>query len=302
MHLFKGCRDDCCRNSSYYHDPTLVKATTEPSNGTTTVFPITSDCDTTEGSISSTTPYPMHTDLSTATTTNSSTLIETVANQPTNTVMTIAITVSVPLTFVVVVLLLVLLFIVISIRNRKSRQVSCEDQRNNTIPLRMKFPTVLVIYSSNTAEKEQESIRTMISELQSYGIEPLSHDCTCIQGCPSVWLEREVKKATTVLCVCNKEFQDEWEGQSCPSLPLVKSLQHLIQATIQTAPAESLSKYAVVLLKPSHRQYIPTKYLQSESRSFTMAEMEAIAHYVFKMPYYELSNESTINTPDSSAL
>ena len=160
--------------------------------------------------------------------------------------------------------------------------------------------TVLVIYSSNTVEKERESIMIMMSELNSYDeIDPLSPDFTCIQGSSSAWLESEIKRATTVLCVCNKEFQDEWEGRSCPSLPLVKSLQHLIQATIQRA--ESLSKYAVVLLNPSHRQYIPTMYLQSESRSFTVEEIEAIVHYVFKMPYYELSNEYTIDTPDSSA-
>ena len=160
--------------------------------------------------------------------------------------------------------------------------------------------TVLVIYSSNTVEKEQELIMTMMSKLNSYDeIEPLSPDFTCIQGSSSAWLESEVKRATTVLCVCNKEFQDEWEGQSCSSLPLVKSLQHLIQATIQRA--ESLSKYAVVLLNSSHRQYIPTKYLQSESQSFTVEEIEAIVHYVLKMPYYELSNEYTIDTPDSSA-
>ena len=163
--------------------------------------------------------------------------------------------------------------------------------------------TVLVIYSSNTVEKERELIMTMMSELNSYDeIEPLSPDFTCIQGSSSAWLESEVKKATTVLCVCNKEFQDEWEGQSRPSLQfnLVKSLKHLILATVQSQD-ENLFKYAVVLLNPSHRQYIPTKYLQSESRSFTMEETKDIAHYVLKTPHCELSNESTIDIPDSSA-
>ena len=52
-HLFKGCRDECCDDSQYYHHPTLVmKATTEPSNGTTIATPTKSDCDTTEGSSS----------------------------------------------------------------------------------------------------------------------------------------------------------------------------------------------------------------------------------------------------------
>ena len=300
-----------------YNMTSTAKATTEPSNGTIIATLTMSDRYTIEDSISSITPHPTHTQIKHSSTmaTNSRTLganlpTAKATTEPSNgttiaaptmsdrhttevTIMASALLLALIITFVCVLVCFI-------ICNRKSRQVSCEKQPNN-VSLRTNFPTVLVIYSSNTIEKERGLILTMISELKSYGIEPLSHDCTCIQGCPSAWLESEVKKATTVLCVCNKEFQDEWEGQSCPSLPLVKSLQHLIQATIQTAPAESLSKYAVVLLKPSHRQYIPTKYLQSESRSFTMAEMEAIAHYVFKMPYYELSNESTINTPDSSA-
>ena len=76
VHLFKGCRDECCDDSQYYHDPTLImKAKTEPSNGTTIATPI-SDCNTTEGSISSTTPYPTHTQIKNSSTmaTNSRTL------------------------------------------------------------------------------------------------------------------------------------------------------------------------------------------------------------------------------------
>jgi hypothetical protein len=270
-----------------------VKATTEPSNGTTIATAITeSDCDTTEGSTSSNTPYPTHAHLKTdsikVATTNSSTQIETVANQPKYIMTVIAIGSVALVLFIVDGVLLLLLFIKC---NRKYEQVASEGQLNNIITPRTKSPTVLVIYSSNTVEKEQGLIFTMISELKSYGIETLSHDFTCIQGGPPAWLESEAKKATSVLCVCNKEFQDEWEGQSHPSLPLVKSLRHLIQGTLQTAD-ESLSKYAVVLLNPSHRQYIPTKYLQSESRQFIMADMEAIAQHVLNTPHCELSKDS----------
>ena len=84
-HLFKGCRDKCCDNSQYYHDPTSVmKATTEPSNGTIIATPTISDCNTIEDSISSTTPYPTHTQIKNLSTAaiNSSTLIKTIANLP----------------------------------------------------------------------------------------------------------------------------------------------------------------------------------------------------------------------------
>ena len=163
-------------------------------------------------------------------------------------------------------------------------------------------PTTLIICSPNTNESEQQFIYTqLIAELQSYGIETMSHDFTCIQGGPSAWLESEAKKATVVLCVCNKEFKDDWEEEEESrqvSLPLVRSLKHLIHGTVQSG--KSLSKYAVVLLDPSHKRYIPTMYLQSDSRQFILTDTKAIAEYVLKSPSYKLSKESTTDTPHSS--
>lgn len=156
-----------------------------------------------------------------------------------------------------------------------------------------KSHTVLLIYSPNTTEREQELIHILMAELQLYRIKVLSHDLTSIQGSTSAWLEREAKKASVVLCICNKEFKEDWEGQSEASLPLIQSLKHLIHGTAQNID-ESLSKYAVVLLELSHRQYIPTMYLQSDSRQFTMPDTRAIAQYVKNIPSYELSRQSAM--------
>ena len=158
-------------------------------------------------------------------------------------------------------------------------------------------PTALVVYSPNTIEREQQLIHSNLMELQLWGIKILSHGLVPIQGSTSAWLEREAKKANAVLCVCNKEFRDEWEGQSEASLPLVQSLRHLIYGTVQTH-GESLSKYAVVLLEPSHRQYIPTKYLQSDSRQFTLTDTTAIAQYMLNIPPYALPKQSMATPPD----
>ena len=134
----------------------------------------------------------------------------------------------------------------------------------------------LVVYSSRAPEKNQEMIRNhLLSELQSYGIEARSHDLTCIKTSPSLWLEREITKATIVLCVCNKEFKEDWEcPQSAPtSLPLVQSLRHMIAATVNQG--KDLSKYAVVLLEPADRNCVPTMYLQSDSRQFMIDDVDA---------------------------
>ena len=187
------------------------------------------------------------------------------------------------------------------VQNSPKSSAAIKDSPSEDSQSQEKSPTALIIYSSNTVEGELELICTLMSELQSYGIKTLSHDFTCIQGGPSAWLESEAKKATIVLCVCNKEFKDDWaweEDQAQISLPLVRSFKHLIHGTVQSG--KSLSKYAVVLLELSHKEYIPTMYLQSDSRQFILTDAEAIAKYALNIPSYELSKESTMATPDSS--
>ena len=155
--------------------------------------------------------------------------------------------------------------------------------------------TALIVYSPNTPEKQQDWIRRdFIPKLQSEGIKTLSHDFTCIKESPSLWLEREISKATAVLCVCNREFKEDWEGckpTSPTSLPLVQSLKHLILATVHQGG--DLSKYAVVLLESHDQQYIPTKYLQSDSRQFGLTEVETIARFVCSVPTHRLDNEQS---------
>ena len=149
---------------------------------------------------------------------------------------------------------------------------------------------VLTIYSTNTPERNQDKIRMeFFSELKSYpGIKIMSHDLTCIKTSPSMWLEREITKATVVLCVCNKEFKEDWEcPQSAPtSLPLVQSLRHMIAATVNQG--KDLSKYAVVLLEPADRNCVPTMYLQSDSRQFMIDDVEDVARFVCDVPTHTI--------------
>ena len=155
--------------------------------------------------------------------------------------------------------------------------------------------TALIVYSPNTPVEQQEWIcRDFIPQLESNGIKTLSHDFACIKESPSLWLEREISKATAVLCVCNREFKEDWEGckpTSPTSLPLVQSLKHLILATVHQGG--DLSKYAVVLLESHDQEYIPTKYLQSDPRQFGLSEVDAIARFVCNVPTHRLNNEQS---------
>ena len=327
MHLFKGCTDDCCSklSTTHYHDPTSVKATTESTMYNATLATTESDCDTTEGGISSTAFYPTDHINSTVTTNDGSSsnmfnpngtqnpLVAATSFSSSmsiaNNVLVIAVTVTVTIIAILAIILIPTCLLLLVKCRRKcihtepfSSQISPKfgSESNQNSPRNKattKDSTVLIIYSPKTVEKEQDLIHALMSKLEEYDkIETLSHDFTCIQGGPSAWLESEAKKATIVLCVCNKEFKDDWEEEEESqqvSLPLVRSLRHLIHGTIQSG--RSLSKFAVVLLDRSHKDYIPTMYLQSDSRQFILTDTEAIAKHVLNMPSYELSKESTCN-------
>ena len=130
-----------------------------------------------------------------------------------------------------------------------------------------------------------------------HGINAKSHDLTVIKESPSLWLEREIIDATAVLCVCNKEFKEDWEsvnGNAANSgyvrLGLVQSLRHLVYATINQGG--SLSKYAMIFLEESDKEYVPTKYLQGDPQHFTLDNVEDIAKFVSNIPTHATSTST----------
>ena len=171
----------------------------------------------------------------------------------------------------------------------ESSQVSTPTSVESNQPLLKR--SVLVVYSPNTPETKQDLIRTqLISELHSYGIDTRSHDLTCIKESPSLWLEREITSANAVLCICNKEFKEDWEAKSLSaanSLPLVQSLRHLVHATVNQGG--DLSKYAMVFLEEADRDYVPTSYLQGDPRQFMVDKSDSIARFVLDVPTHTTS-------------
>ena len=151
------------------------------------------------------------------------------------------------------------------------------------------------MYSTNTPENNQQSIREkLIAGLRQYEIVAKSHDLAVINESLSLWLEREIANATTVLCVCNKEFKEDWEsvnGNTASSgyvrLGLVQSLRHLVYATVNQGG--NLSKYAMVFLEESDEEYVPTKYLQGDPRHFMMDNVEDIVKFVSHIPTHVTS-------------
>jgi len=98
-------------------------------------------------------------------------------------------------------------------------------------------------------------------------------------------MEEEVGLASAVLCVCNRDFYQEWN--QCPSegkIHVVGILRQLIQASV--TEGKSLAKYAVILLEPGDEKFIPSLYLRGEPRRFLISEVEHIARFIQGIPSY----------------
>ena len=162
----------------------------------------------------------------------------------------------------------------------------CENILSSS-PAHSRLPKAVIVYSPNSKQEDKHLIlQLLVSDLQKYGVETKSHDITCIRESLSQWLEREIGQADAVLCVCNKEFKQDWENFTSRSqhLPLISSLKHLVHATVNQG--KSLSKYATVLLCQRDKNYIPSLYLQGDPRQFLVTDVEDIARFVQNIPSY----------------
>ena len=139
---------------------------------------------------------------------------------------------------------------------------------------------VLLIYSMETCGKEKETI-----------LECLVNELTAIEGITvrfpegegritnmSEWIELETRKANTILCVCDENFQQDWFNGETSTSP-VSCFRRLNQLYHH--------KMAVVFLPNSLIEYIPSDYLKT-LRTFCIPEnMERIAYFIKEEPEFE---------------
>ena len=143
---------------------------------------------------------------------------------------------------------------------------------------------VLVLYSPDSPEKDKELALHLVSCLSNHEIQIQCHDCFCIRQSAPSWLQEELRRASTVLCVCNAQFQREWDQETTSYFPLVSSLRELVYGLLSQSISLS-TKFAIVLLRESDRKHIPCDYLSS-ARTFLVTDVEDIAFFVKEIPKY----------------
>ena len=191
---------------------------------------------------------------------------------------------------VVVVVVVVMVTVVgVLIRCRSSKPqvltainpfVSDQDGPEAVISAYKSDKRVFVSYSAQSTLEEKGSVlQHLIHRLRSYhGIHASSHDFLVQRGVLAYTLEEEICHSSAVLCVCNKAFYDEWNGNiPPPQASTVAYIKSLLAADLQCG--KDISKYAVVLLKKRDVQYIPTHYLSS-CKQFNIMDTDSIVRFV----------------------
>jgi len=147
--------------------------------------------------------------------------------------------------------------------------------------------TALVIYSLDSSERDEHLVlQYLISDLRKYNIAAVTPK-NLQRGNLPFWIEEQVKKADAVLCVCNEAFFKEWTSNPSTvytSRAVAHSLKSFIGGTL--SQAEDLSKFGIVLLKQSDKQFIPSRYLAG-TPSFLIEETGNIARFVARVSHFE---------------
>ena len=143
--------------------------------------------------------------------------------------------------------------------------------------------SIFVVYSScSTSEERKAILHHLVNQLMNeHQIEVCWHEIMTQRGISPYMVESKIKLSSAVLCVCNKAFYDEWNGNiPPPQASTVAYIKSLLAADLQCG--KDISKYAVVLLKKRDVQYIPTHYLSS-CKQFNVTDQEGIVHFILKV-------------------
>lgn len=147
--------------------------------------------------------------------------------------------------------------------------------------------TALVVYSLDSSERDEHLVlQYLISDLRKYYIAAVTPK-NLQRGNLPFWIEEQVKKADAVLCVCNEAFFKEWTSNPSTvytSRAVAHSLKSFIGGTL--SQSKDLSKFGIVLLKQSDKQFIPSTYLAG-TQSFLIDETENIARFVAEVSHFE---------------
>ena len=215
-------------------------------------------------------------------------------NVPTNTSSkstadsNLIIVLAVLVTTAILLLILMAIMIVVYLRQQKRQTIYKLAPTKTESPIEKYPPKVFIVTDSDL-----QPVRELYHHLDSYDIDPEYYqyvendreDGPGRLGIPA-WTQKCFNKHDMVLFVCNHGFNSAWENEVTRQDPyalIIATVRQLFEGHLTEHNRHS--KYAVILLQESDRQYIPP--LLRNIRRFLIRDQEELARYIRQIPKYE---------------
>ena len=125
-----------------------------------------------------------------------------------------------------------------------------------TRPIRQPWHRVVVIMSNHLPETDIQIVYAFIKAgLEERDIVVDIYDAGAAGCGPSLWLNRALRNCSKIICVCNRQFIEEWDGQNTEGSP-VHALGILVTSHINKGgyPTEL---FMVTVLREGDKQFVP---------------------------------------------
>lgn len=152
--------------------------------------------------------------------------------------------------------------------------------------------TVFIVYSNFPSVVKERYIDRIAAELGSkegisVKMESLEYP---VKGSYPQWVDETVKNSSSILCICDEQFKNEWDQGQTESL--VSLVKHLFEGSLNQQDKHDMLKYAVVLLNKEDSQFIPSYLRERKCFKFMPSKfsdtIDEIAHFVTNTPCIEL--------------
>ena len=154
----------------------------------------------------------------------------------------------------------------------------------------------------------QEHVELAAAPLKTYkGIELLMHNVDTYERLtPSKWVQQAMDRAEFVLCICNREFKEDWDycGQKmCHETSLIRSVsEHVAGLANHGQSSEVQCKFVVVLRCEEDKHYIPENL--KNCNLFVLdcdANIQSLARYLLGIPAFTFQRSDVDSIPHISS-
>ena len=148
--------------------------------------------------------------------------------------------------------------------------------------------SALVVFSPRTGQLESQTIlQSLIADLRSFNVETSAYGTDQLRQSPTDWIVERHAEADVVLCVCNREFLDDWNDTAPDfddSPQVVKTLRVLFEGDMQQGPF-GIRNYAVIKMRTTDVDFIPP--LLKARPDYMYHDTTNIARFAHNKPVYE---------------